>query len=75
MDEYVEVCGVLHYADEIGSRDGTIKLEDQDGSVHEILVPEGMMGDIVRPLWDDTVVVTGARRGNRIRLEGIDRAE
>ena len=75
MDEYVEVRGVLHYADEIGSRDGTIKLEDQDGSVHEILVPEGMMGDIVRPLWDDTVVVTGTRRGNRIRLEGIDRVE
>jgi hypothetical protein len=75
MDEYVEVRGVLHYADEIGSRDGTIKLEDQDGSVHEILVPEGMMGDIVRPLWDDTVVVTGTRRGSRIRLEGIDRVE
>jgi hypothetical protein len=74
-DEYVEVRGVLHYADEIGRSDGTIKLEDEDGLVHEILVPEGMMGDIVRPLWDDTVVVTGTRRGNRIRLEGIDRAE
>ena len=75
MDECVEVRGVLHYADEMGSRDGTIKLEDQDGSVHEILVPEGMMGDIVRPLWDDTVVVTGTRSGNCIRLEGIDPAE
>jgi hypothetical protein len=74
-DEYVEVRGVLHYADEIGRSDGTIKLEDEDGLVHEILVPEGMMGDIVRPLWDDTVVVTGTRRGSRIRLEGIDRAE
>ena len=74
-DECVEVRGVLHYADEIGRSDGTIKLEDEDGLVHEILVPEGMMGDIVRPLWDDTVVVTGTRRGNRIRLEGIDRAE
>ena len=74
-DEYVEVRGVLHYADEIGRSDGTIKLEDEDGLVHEILVPEGMMGDIVRPLWDDTVVVAGTRRGNRIRLEGIDRAE
>ena len=74
-DEHVEVRGVLHYADEIGRKDGgTIKLEDQAGRIHEILVPEGMMGDIVRPLWDDTVVVTGTRKGKRIRLEGIDRA-
>lgn len=72
--ERVEVRGLLHYADEIGRNDGTIRLEDQGGRVHEIVVPEGMMGDIVRPLWDDAVVVTGTRRGKRIRLEGIDRA-
>lgn len=67
----VNVKGVLHYADVIGGRRGTIKLEDESGTVHEILVPEGMMSDIVRPLWDDLVVVTGFRRGKQIQLEEI----
>ena len=69
--EPVEVKGSLHYADKIGGSDGTIKLEEQDGSVHEILVPEGLMTDIVRPLWDSVVTVTGLRHGQRIELKEI----
>ena len=69
------VKGVLHYADVIGGSHGTIKLEDEKGSVHEVIVPEGMMSDIVRPLWDDVVLVTGVRRGKRLELEEIVRAE
>ena len=30
-----------------------------------------MMTDIVRPLWDDEVIVTGIRRRKRIELEDI----
>ena len=71
----VNVTGTLHYADAIGSGHGTIKLEEKGGSVHEISVPEGMMSDIVRPLWDDVVRVTGVRRGRRIELKDIVRAE
>ena len=71
----VNVTGILHYADAIGARKGTIKLEDEDGAVHVISVPEGMMADIVRPLWDDVVRVTGVRRGGRIELDEIVRAE
>lgn len=71
----VDVTGTLHYADAIGSGRGTIKLEEKGGSVHEISVPEGMMSDIVRPLWDDVVRVTGVRRGRRIELKDIVRAE
>ena len=69
-DRRITVRGVLHYANVIG-REDTIKLEDQNGSVYEILVPEGMMTDIVHPLWDDEVVVTGIRRRKRIELEDI----
>ena len=69
-DRRVTVRGVLHYANVIG-REDTIKLEDQNGSVYEILVPEGMMADIVRPLWDDEVIVTGIRRRKRIKLGDI----
>ena len=71
LDRPVTVKGVLHYADVIGGKDGTIKLEGEDGSVHEILVPEGLMTDIVRPLWDDVVIVTGVHRSKGIELEEI----
>lgn len=71
----VNVTGRLHHADAIGSIRGTIKLKDEDGSVHVISVPEGKMADIVRPLWDNVVRVTGVRRGERIELKEIVRAE
>lgn len=67
---FAKVTGVLHYADAIGDKH-TIRLEDENKSVHEIIVPQGMMADIVRPLWDDVVTVTGTRRGKRIELEEI----
>ena len=74
-NQEVTVTGGLRYADAIGSGQGTIKLEGEDGSEHEISVPEGMMADIVRPLWDDVVRVTGVRRGGRIELKEFVRAE
>lgn len=75
VDLPLQVTGILHYADAIGSGRGTIKLEEENGSVHDISVPEGMMSDIVRPLWDDVVRVTGVKRGRRIELTEIVRAE
>ena len=69
-DDRIIVRGSLHYANMIGRFD-TIRLEAQDGSVHEVRVPNGMMTDIVRPLWDDEVIVTGRRQGKRIELEDI----
>lgn len=72
--EPVRVSGTLHFADATGGGSGLIKLEERDGTTHEIVVPGGMMTDIVRPLWDDIVVVTGVRSGRRIELEQIDRA-
>ena len=73
--EPVTVKGVLHYASVIGGGAGTIMLEEPSGPTHEIAVPVGMMTDIVRPLWDYVVLVTGFRKGDRIVLEDIARAE
>lgn len=72
--EYVQVRGVLHFADSLGGGAGRIKLEEPDGRQHTIVVPEGMMADIVRPLWDDEVIVSGRRVRGTIQLEEIDRA-
>ena len=70
--ERVEVTGLLKFADDTGKGEGTIKLVESDGTTHKIRVPEGMMTDIVRPLWDDEVVVRGERSGGVIELDEID---
>lgn len=74
-EELVTVRGSLEYADGRGSRQGVIKLEEKDGKTYDIIVPEGMMSDIVRPLWGNQVIVKGYRTGKSIHLEDIVPAE
>ncbi len=67
--ERVSVTGQLLYAD--SRKKSEIQLIDEKGSQHRVIVPMGMMSDIVKPLWEDTVIVTGTRTDNAIRLEDI----
>ena len=68
----IEVSGILRYADAgVGSRRGNrIKLSDDNDRLHDIAVPEGLMDDIVRPMWNSHVTVRGYRlpRQRIIRL-------
>ena len=50
-----------------------IKLVDNVGVEHMVIVPEGMMSDIVRPLWDSYVSVSGLSTENGIQLDDIRR--
>lgn len=71
--ERVVVKGILRFADATHGDSGQIKIVDEEGhATHNIKVPEGMMGDIVKPLWDSRVVVTGRRVGNVIIMDDID---
>jgi hypothetical protein len=72
--ERVSVTGELQYADARRGPKGTIKLVDRNGTQHRVTVPEGMMADIVRPLWEDEVTVSGRKTGKSIILEDIRRA-
>jgi len=65
----ITIKGILKFADAAKSK---IKLVDEDGKPHTIIVPEGMLSDIVRPRWEDTVTVTGFVKGREIHLVGID---
>ena len=58
----VEASGVLRFADAIGPRANRIRLERDDGSWQDVLVPPGLMDDIVRPMWNSHVTVTGSLR-------------
>lgn len=71
----VTVKGQLRYADATGAKGGTIKLIEENGKKHDIIVPAGMMSDIVKPLWEDTVLVSGTLVGKKIKLEDINKVE
>jgi tetratricopeptide (TPR) repeat protein len=71
---FITVMGRLLFADGTKTR-GEIQLVDDNGQSYLVVVPEGMMNDIVRPLWDNVVVVTGTKDKKRIFLKEITRAD
>lgn len=71
----VTVKGRLLFADHRVEERGIIKLQESNGQEHDIVVPEGMMSDIVRPLWEFTVEVTGLQSKKKILLEDIRKVE
>jgi RNase P/RNase MRP subunit p29 len=66
----VSVQGRLLLADARESK-RKIQLIDEDNAKYDVIVPEGMMDDIVKPLWDEMVIVTGNKVGKKIRLREI----
>jgi hypothetical protein len=68
------IRGFLKYSDSRNDARGTIRIVDAEGRSHSIAVPIGMMRDIVRPMYEDEVVVKGRRKGQTIILETIDPA-
>ena len=68
------ITGTLRFADATKIERPKIKLIDESGVAHNIIVPEGMMSDIVKPLWEEPVIVTGFYRRGAIQLEEISRA-
>lgn len=69
----VEASGILRFADASGRRPNRIRLDSADGSHHDVLVPHGLMDDIVRPMWNSHVTVRGSLRPRQkiIRLYEI----
>ncbi len=63
----VTVSGLLRLADASGRK---IRLHGKNDSKHDVLVPRGLMDDIVRPMWNSHVTVRGSLRGKQklIRL-------
>ena len=70
----VEVSGTLRYADAgTGNRNrNRIKLVDAAGSSYDIVVPEGLMDDIVRPLWNSFVTAKCLRRARQKVLRLVE---
>ncbi len=71
----VEIRGVLLEADAKGQREGQIEIVDKEGTPHKVRVPRGMMSDVVKPWFEEEVIVLGRRRGEMVVLESIDGAD
>ena len=69
--ENVTIQGVLKFADAMKEDQNEIGLVDAALHQHRVLVPPGLMDDIVRPLWDSEVEVFGSKKGNAIYLMEI----
>jgi hypothetical protein len=73
----VEITGTLVFADsrKMARRAHEIQIVSADNIHHTIVVPEGMMSDVVKPLWEEEVTVTGTQKGKKIHLMQIRPAE
>ena len=66
-----EVQGILLEADATSLQQGRIQVVDDDGRSHRFNVPRGMMSDIVKPMFEERVIVTAQRKGKHLLLESI----
>ena len=73
--EIVSVRGMLRYADATRSGNNEIKVIDEENRPYLIKVPEGMMDDIVRPMWGSIVEIRGRRDNRYIVLDDIKEAQ
>lgn len=69
--QVMELQGQLKGAEDI--KEHRIRLEDEGKPSPWISVPAGMMADIVRPMWDELVVVTAAKTQKGLVLKSIRR--
>ena len=66
----VEFTGTLKFANSL-KKTNEIQIVSTGNIRHAVVVPTGMMSDIVKPLWEEEVTVTGTQRGKRIYLTQI----
>jgi hypothetical protein len=73
--EVVRLEGVMKQADSTLKRFGKVVLVDKAGAQHQIRVPLAKMADIVRPLYETDVVVTGKKVKDHIDFIDAEEAE
>jgi hypothetical protein len=69
-----KVTGHLRFANELESQH-EIRLVPDSGPVIRVVVPAGLMSDIVKPLWGERVTIEGTMRGDTLHMTNINRAE
>ena len=71
-DKPIEITGTLSFAD---SKKSKIKLTDSKNRDYQIEVPQGLLSDIVKPYFEETVIIKGIQKGKKITLKDIEKVE
>ena len=71
-DSIETVEGILLEADAKDNQRGRIQVVDDHGHTHRFRIPRGMMSDVVRPMFEERVVVVSRRKGSGRFFESID---
>jgi hypothetical protein len=74
-EKEIQIQGILLEADATQELEGLIIVRDSQGTEFKIHVPRGMMSDIVKPMFEEEVVVSAIEKSSRIDLVAIDLAE
>jgi hypothetical protein len=70
------ITGRLRFADELENHTKEIAVEpDGGGPAVRVQVPEGLMSDIVKPMWGQRVIVKVVKHGDIYHYVDIDEAE
>lgn len=69
-EKSIEIIGTLSFAD---SKMSKIKLTDANKKDYVIIVPKGLLSDIVKPYFEDTVIIKGLQKGKNIELQDIEK--
>ena len=67
-----KVEGILLEANAKSTERGLIQVVDDAGTAHRFRIPRGMMSDIVRPMFEERVLVIFQRKGRNRLFESID---
>jgi hypothetical protein len=67
--ENIELIGILSFAD---SKKSTIKLTDKDNNDYIVKVPKGLLSDVVKPYFEEEVILIGTRVGKVIELNDLE---
>lgn len=71
----IRIVGWLRKADETKKNKELIAVVDESGRAHPILVPPGMMSDIVKPLWGERVFAIAIKgKDGKLSLSEIEPA-
>jgi hypothetical protein len=68
----VTLEGILSFAD---SKKSKVKLTNKAKKDFEIIVPKELLSDIVKPYFEESVIITGNQKGKKIELKDIRKAE
>jgi hypothetical protein len=67
IDE-ITITGKLNYAN---ADNHDIRLLSEDGDSYKVIVPKGILGDIVKPYWEQIVTIKGKVKENKIYFEDL----